>query len=63
MEASKSPVIDEERFAIMLDTAKQLSEDLDTYLLDDTRQPFTAATIARYRRMLQLAPQTTGEFV
>ena len=30
--------IDAERFAIMLDTAKQLSEGLDTYLLDDQRQ-------------------------
>jgi cell division protein ZipA len=63
MEASTSPVVDEERFSIMLDTAKQLSEDLDTYLLDDARQPFTDATIARYRRMLKLAPQTNEEFV
>lgn len=54
MEASGSPNIDEERFSIMLETAKQLSEDLDTHLLDGNRQPFTDASVARYYRMLNL---------
>lgn len=48
MQTSGNPTIDAERFAIMLDTAKQLSEGLDTYLLDDRRQPLTEAGIRRY---------------
>lgn len=54
MEASGSVAIDEERFSIMLDTARQLSEDLDTYLLDDNRQPLTDASLKRYYRQLNL---------
>lgn len=54
MQASGNPTIDAERFAIMLDTAKQLSEGLDTYLLDDQRQPISDASIERYYRLLNL---------
>lgn len=54
MEASGSAAIDEERFAIMLETARQLSEDLDTYLLDDNRQPLTEASLKRYYHKLNL---------
>lgn len=54
MQASGNPTIDAERFSIMLETATQLSEDLDTYLLDDNRQPFTDATLSRYQRLLKL---------
>lgn len=54
MHASGNPTIDAERFAIMLDTAKQLSEGLDTYLLDDQRKPLSDASIQRYYRMLNL---------
>jgi cell division protein ZipA len=54
MEASGNPTIDAERFAIMLDTAKQLSEGLDTYLLDDHRKPLSDASIQRYYRVLNL---------
>lgn len=54
MQASGNPTIDAERFAIMLDTAKQLSEGLDTYLLDDNRQPLCEASIQRYYRLLNL---------
>lgn len=54
MQASGNPTIDAERFGIMLDTAKQLSEGLDTYLLDDHRQPLTEASIKRYHKMLKL---------
>lgn len=54
MQASGNPTIDAERFAIMLDTAKQLSEGLDTHLLDDRRQPLSDAGIQRYYRLLNL---------
>jgi len=54
MQASGSPTIDGERFAIMLDTAKQLSEGLDAYLLDDKRQPLGDQSIQRYYNLLKL---------
>lgn len=54
MQASGNTSIDAERFAIMLDTAKQLNEGLDTYLLDDNRRPFTEASMARYHRLLNI---------
>ncbi len=54
MQASGNPTIDAERFAIMLDTAKQLSEGLDTYLLDDERRPLCDASIQRYYQQLNL---------
>ncbi|KTD07394.1 cell division protein ZipA C-terminal FtsZ-binding domain-containing protein [Legionella jamestowniensis] len=55
MQSSGSPTIDAERFGIMYDTAKQLCEGLDTYLLDDQRQPLTEASLARYYRILNLS--------
>jgi cell division protein ZipA len=54
MHASGNPTLDAERFAIMLDTAKQLSEGLDTHLLDDQRKPLSDASIQRYYRLLNL---------
>jgi cell division protein ZipA len=54
MQASDNPNIDEERFTIMLDTARQLSEGLDAHLLDDKRRPLTEQRIARYFQMLNL---------
>ncbi len=54
MQASGNSTIDTERFSIMLDTAKQLSDDLDTYLLDDMRQPLTDQTLSRYYRLLNI---------
>lgn len=54
MHASGNTTIDAERFEIMLDTAKQLSEGLDTYLLDDQRRPLSHASIERYHRLLNL---------
>ncbi len=54
MEASGSAAIDEERFSIMLETARQLNEDLDTYLLDDNRQPLTEASLKRYHQKLNI---------
>lgn len=52
MQASGNPDIDIERFSIMLDTARQLSDGLDAYLLDDQRQALTEERLARYHRML-----------
>jgi cell division protein ZipA len=54
MQATHNPDVDAERFALMLDTAKQLSEGLDAYLLDDQRHPLTEERIARYHQMLHL---------
>ena len=55
MHASGNPTIDAERFSIMLDTAKQLSEGLDTYLLDDQRRPLTEESLMRYYRLLNVS--------
>ncbi len=54
MQPSGNPTIDAERFEIMLDTAKQLSEGLDTHLLDDKRRPFSDACLQRYYRLLNI---------
>ncbi|MGL5741293.1 MAG: cell division protein ZipA C-terminal FtsZ-binding domain-containing protein [Legionella sp.] len=54
MHSSKNQGIDVERFSVMLDTAKQLSEGLDAHLLDDQRKPLTEERIARYQRLLQI---------
>ncbi len=54
MHSSKNPGIDIERFAVMLETARQLSEGLDAHLLDDQRKPLTEERIARYHRLLQI---------
>ncbi|MDP3704806.1 MAG: cell division protein ZipA C-terminal FtsZ-binding domain-containing protein [Legionellaceae bacterium] len=57
MHASGNPGIDEERFDMMLDTAKTLSDDLDTHLLDDQRRPLSDASIQRYHRELNLVEE------
>ncbi|WP_199739210.1 cell division protein ZipA C-terminal FtsZ-binding domain-containing protein [Legionella qingyii] len=54
MHSSKNPGIDIERFTVMLETARQLSEGLDAHLLDDQRKPLTEDRIARYYRLLQI---------
>lgn len=54
MQASKNPSIDAERFNIMLETARQLSEGLDAHLLDDQRKPLTEARITHYQRVLRI---------
>ena len=55
MQASGNSTIDAERFEIMLDTARQLSEGLDAYLLAEQRKPLTDASIQRYYRSLNLS--------
>jgi len=54
MQASGHPAIDSERFEIMLDTARQLSEGLDTHLLDEQRKPLTDASLKRYYESLNI---------
>lgn len=54
MQASGNPTIDAERFHIMYETAKQLSEGLDTHLLDEKKKPLTEASLAHYRKLLNI---------
>ncbi|MFJ1268964.1 cell division protein ZipA C-terminal FtsZ-binding domain-containing protein [Legionella lytica] len=54
MQATNNPKIDAQRFATMLDTAKQLSDGLDAHLLDEQRRPLTEERIARYQQALNL---------
>ncbi|MCP0913954.1 cell division protein ZipA C-terminal FtsZ-binding domain-containing protein [Legionella sp. 27cVA30] len=54
MQTSGNSTIDSERFSIMLETAKQLSEGLDAHLLDEQRKPLTDAALQRYYQRLQL---------
>lgn len=52
MHASGNAMIDAERFEVMLDTARQLSEGLDTHLLDAQRRPLSDANLQRYYQRL-----------
>lgn len=54
MQASGNATIDAERFGIMLDTAKQLSEGLDANLLDGQRRPLSDASVQRYCQQLNI---------
>lgn len=54
MHSSHNPGIDEERFGVMLETARQLSEGLDAYWLDDRRKPISNERLAHYRSLLRL---------
>lgn len=54
MQSSGNPTIDSERLNIMYETAKQLADGLDTYMLDDERQPFTETSLARYYKILNI---------
>lgn len=58
MQASGNPTIDGERFDIMLKTARQLSEDLGTHLLDDQQQPLTDSSLQQYYKRLNLTEQS-----
>ncbi|MDF1757205.1 MAG: cell division protein ZipA C-terminal FtsZ-binding domain-containing protein [Legionellaceae bacterium] len=52
MHLSGNSTIDEERFEIMHDTAKALSDDLDTYLLDANKQPLSESSINQYYKKI-----------
>jgi cell division protein ZipA len=58
MHASGNSTIDKERFNIMLDTAKQLSDELDTLLLDDCKQPLTDESLKHYYHLLNITETT-----
>lgn len=59
MQSSGNPTIDAERLSIMLDTARQLSDDLDTHVLDEQRRPFTNDSVARFCRLLNIKKTMT----
>lgn len=63
MHASGNSVIDEERFNLMIDVACQLTEELDAYMLDDRKQPWTQACALRYQQRLQVAFKPAEEVV
>ena len=54
MQTSGNPSIDEERFSIMLETARQLSDGLDAHLLDNQRKPLNDERLAHYYRLLKI---------
>lgn len=60
MQSCGNPTIDADRFKIMLDTAKQLSDDLDTLLLDDRQRPMTQDSLANYCRLLNIPNPVTN---
>ena len=54
MQISGQRDVDAERFDVMLDTARTLSDSLDTHLLDELREPFSEQSIGRYHQRLML---------
>jgi cell division protein ZipA len=52
MQTSGNASIDLERFNILYETARQLSEGLDAHLLDEKREPLTKEGLIRYQRAL-----------
>ena len=54
MEGSGSPVIDQERLEIMVQTATQLSKDLDTNLLDENQQLLSDRGLKNYCNRLNI---------
>lgn len=54
MQSSGNPTIDAERLSIMLDTARQLSDDLGTHVLDEQQRPFNNESVARFCKLLNI---------
>ena len=54
MRISGQKEVDAERFDMLLDTAKTLSESLDTHLLDELREPLSEQSVVRYHKRLML---------
>jgi cell division protein ZipA len=54
MKTSSVSVTDAERFSVMLETARQLSEGLNAHLLDDQRRPLTSERLAQYYHQLNI---------
>lgn len=61
MQTTKNPDVNEERFSVMLETARQLKEGLDAHLLDDQRKPLTEERIAYFQQILG-AEQSMDEY-
>jgi cell division protein ZipA len=61
METSGNTTIDSERLSIMVDTAKLLSEGLDTLVLDDERKPWSTASEQRYAALLDASDVHVNE--
>lgn len=57
MQSTTNPGINAERFSVMLDTARQLSDGLDAYLLDDQRRPLTEQRLEHYHQILEIEPE------
>lgn len=55
MRPSHNVSIDTERFSILIETARELADDLDAEILDDARQPLTEESMNRYARTLGLS--------
>lgn len=53
MQTSGNPTIDMDRFNVLYETARQLSEGLDAHLLDERRQPLTKEGLLRYQHALE----------
>lgn len=54
MQSVADPLLDAERLDVMMETAKILSEGLDTRLLDDRQRPFNEETISHYYQLLNI---------
>jgi cell division protein ZipA len=54
MQSTNNLHVNAERFSVMLDTARQLSDGLDAYLLDDNRRPLTEERLSHYHHALKL---------
>ena len=63
MQMSGHQEIDAERFDMMLDAARVLSDNLDTHLLDDLRQPLSDQSITRYHQRLLRNEQPASKVV
>lgn len=57
MHTSSDSQVNAERFSIMLETARQLSDGLDAHLLDDQRKPLSAERVALYYKTLDIAQE------
>lgn len=55
MQSSGNSIIDAERFSIMYETAKHLSEGLDTLILDEQKQLISSESIQHYKNLLHIA--------
>jgi cell division protein ZipA len=54
MELSGHPQIDEERFDLLLTTARQLAEDLAAVVLNDRREPLVDNQVVQYQTRIRL---------